>query len=70
MSKKPARLDKVDDSYYLSDRIDAWCSRHFLFCLTIALILFSILFVALCFAVVGASATDSGLQYNQLNNII
>ena len=70
MNNKPVRLNKVDDSYYLSDRIDAWCTRHFTFCLAVALVLFSIFFVMLCYAVVGVSATESGVQYNQFNNII
>ena len=66
---KPVRLAKQND-YTLSDKIDAWCSRHFMLCLTIALILFGILFVVLCYAVIGVSATESGLQYNQLQNIV
>ena len=66
---KPVRLAKQTE-YRLSDKIDAWCSRHFMLCLTIALIIFSILFVALCYAIIGPSGTESGLQYNQINNII
>ena len=66
---KPVRLAK-QDNYTISDRIDAWCSRHFIFCLTVALIVFAIVFVLLCYAVIGVSATESGLQYNQLQNIV
>ena len=66
---KPVRLSN-QTNYTLADKIDAWCTRHLFFCLTVALIIFSILFVALCFAVVGPSGTESGMQYNQLENII
>ena len=69
MSKGPVRLGKQNE-YTLSDKIDAWCTRHFTFCLAVALIILSVLFVMLCFAVVGVSATESGLQYNQLQNIV
>ena len=66
---RPVRLGK-EQNYTLSDKIDAWCTRHFTFCLAVALVIFAVLFVALCYAVVGVSATESGLQYNQFNNII
>lgn len=69
MNNRPVRLNKQTE-YTLSDKIDAWCSRHITFCLAVALIIFSVLFVALCYAVVGVSATESGVQYNQFNNII
>lgn len=74
----PARLDKqsnVDKNFFccnssLLDKVDAWCNHHAIFCLSILFILVSLLFVALCFALCGASATESGLQYNQFNSII
>ena len=66
---RPVRLAKQNE-YTISDKVDAWCTRHITFCLAVALIIFSVLFVALCYAVVGPSGTESGLQYNQINNII
>ena len=65
---RPVRLAKQNET--LADRIDAWCGRHLTFCLAVLLLISSILFVALCYAVLGVSATESGLQYNQLENII
>ena len=69
-NRGPVRLDKVDDSYYLSDRIDAWCTRHFLLCLSIGIIIFAILFVILCYTIVGTSAVESGVPYNHLQTIV
>ena len=63
---KPVRLAKQTE-YNLSDKIDAWCSRHFTFCLAVALILFGILFVVLCYAVIGVSAIESGGMRNFVN---
>ena len=66
MNREPVRLHRQEE-FTLSDRIDAWCSRHITLCLTVALIIFSVLFVMLCFAVVGVSALESGGMRNFVN---
>ena len=65
---KPVRVQKNDTT--IADRVDAWCSRHLTLCLAVSIFILGVLFVALCYAVIGPSGTESGLQYNQLQNII
>lgn len=72
----PARLHKVqEDNAYswfnlVMGKVEAWCYRHAALCLFVLMALLIALFVMLMFAIVGVSATDSGVQYNQLQNII
>ena len=66
MNNRPVRLNKQTE-YTLSDKIDAWCTRHITFCLAVALIIFSVLFVALCYAICGISAVESGGMRNFVN---
>ena len=77
---QPARLhrkeenssvNKVSQSYRLvMDTIEAWVQTHALLCLIVLLCLLMAFFVCLIFALTGVSATDSGMQYNQLQNIV
>ena len=74
MSKRPVRLGKVEDNgypyNYLLDRVEEWCYTHSTLCLIILLALLSAFFVMLCFAIIGVSATDSGIYCNQFKNIV
>ena len=74
MNKGPARLGKVEDNgypyNYLLDRVEEWCYNHSTLCLIILLALLSAFFVMLCFAIIGVSATDSGIYCNQFKNIV
>ena len=64
-------VNKVSQSYRLvMDTIEAWVQTHALLCLIVLLCLLMAFFVCLIFALTGVSATDSGMQYNQLQNII
>ena len=64
-------VNKVSQFYRLvMDTIEAWVLSHAFLCLIIAMCLLMALFVVLIFAVTGVSATDSGMQYNQIQNII
>jgi len=54
----------------LHERIEEFIIAHATFFLAIAIVLLFALFITLCVALCGASATDSGLQYNQFENII
>ena len=64
-------VNKVSQFYRLvMDTIEAWVQTHALLCLIILLCLLMAFFVCLIFALTGVSATDSGIQYNQLQNII
>jgi hypothetical protein len=73
MREEPARLGKKTDVSPLiniSDKIEAWLLNHASLCLVICFIALCLLFVALAFALVGVSATESGLQYNHLKGVI
>ena len=65
----PVRLHK-EVNMSLSDRLEEFVLNHAVFFLTLAIVLLMALFITLCVAMCGASATDSGLQYNQLERII
>ena len=71
---KPARLGKQVNQNHLYnhffDRVEEWLLCHSTLCLFVLLAVLITLFVMLCWAICGVSATDSGLQYNQLQNII
>ena len=64
-------VNKVSQFYRLvMDTIEAWVLSHAFLCLIVAICLLMALFVTLIFAITGVSATDSGMQYNQIQNII
>ena len=71
---QPARLHKkVDDVSpvnKLFDMIEAWVQTHALLCLFVLFSALMALFVVLMFAIVGVSATDSGVTYNAMDRII
>jgi hypothetical protein len=74
---KPARLHKKEPqndiySFYnsLINRVEAWVNAHALLCLFVCGCLLIALFVSLIFVMTGVSATESGVTYNQLENII
>ena len=64
-------VNKVSQFYRLvMDTIEAWVLSHAFLCLIVVICLLMALFVTLIFAITGVSATDSGMQYNQIQNII
>ena len=68
---KKVRLAKqeTNDSPFLN-KLDDWACRNAHIIFPICLIVLMVLFVFLCYAVIGVSATDSGLQYNHLQDVI
>ena len=74
MSKQPVRLGKVQDDNHLCnhffDKVEEWLLSHSTLCLFVLLAILTALFVMVCWAICGVSATDSGLEYNQMKNII
>ena len=75
----PARLDKkthVDHDFFcnksanIQSKMEAWAYAHASLCLYLLIIVFLLLFVVLCSALCGVSATESGTVYNQFNHII
>ena len=66
----PVRLGKTEPQSSVMTRIDEWALNHAHILLPISIIIALCLFIALCYAIVGVSATESGSVYNQLENII
>ena len=63
----PARLNKKAST---NDKIEEWALAHAHIILPLCLVILFILFILLCYAIVGVSATDSGVQYNHLQDVI
>ena len=67
----PVRLGKTEPkSSDIMTRIDEWALNHAHILLPISIIIALCLFIALCYAIVGVSATESGSVYNQLEKIV
>ena len=66
----PVRLSKQEPKSSVMTRIDEWALNHAHILLPISIIIALCLFTALCYAIVGVSATESGSVYNQLQRII
>lgn len=65
----PVRLQK-EVNMSLRDSIESFIIAHATFFLALAIVLMMALFITMCVMMCGASATDSGLQYNQMEQII
>lgn len=61
----PARLSKKEDK-----SIEDWIIQHANIFVPICFVILFILFVCLCFAITGVSATESGNMYNHLGDVI
>ena len=73
MNRDPVRLrkeDNVSPLINLNRKLEAFILSHASFFLSIFIIIGLILFVVLCYAIIGVSATESGTVYNQMRNII
>ena len=63
----PVRLGKKEESNSsLMARIDEWALNHVHILLPISIIIALCLFIALCYAIVGVSATESGMLRNYI----
>ena len=71
---KPVRLAKDDGhnsfSFNLYEKIEAFVFTYATILIPLFIIIGLVLFVLLCYAICGVSATESGVQYNQLERII
>lgn len=71
---QPARLHKkeakVSPVIYLNEKMEAWVLSHATICLFVLLTVLLVLFVMLIYLLTGVSATESGVTYNQFQNII
>lgn len=66
------RLEKrpQQNRWTISNKIEAYIARHFYLIMVIFMLILLVVFVTVCFAIVGASATDSGVTYNAMEKII
>ena len=69
MSKNPVRLHK-EENFTSMEKIDDWAIRHAHILLPLCIITLLVLFVLLCYSLVGISATESGIEYNAMERII
>lgn len=51
-------------------KINLWIERNFGFIALAAIVILLIIFIVMCFWIVGVSATESGTVYNQMGRII
>jgi len=63
LNKKPTHEDNVKS-------INQWIERNFYIICLAFLVILMIVFIFVCFAICGISATDSGQYYNQLGGVI
>ena len=54
----------------ISRRIESYIARHFYLIMVLFMLILLVVFITVCFAIVGASATDSGVTYNAMERII
>ena len=66
------RLEKrpQQNRWTISNKIEAYIARHFYLIMVLFMVILLAVFVTVCFAIVGASATDSGVTYNAMERII
>lgn len=67
MSNTPVRLYKKETA---EEKLDSWANANAHILLPLALITLLVLSIMLCFAICGLSATDSGVTYNHLQDVI
>ena len=69
----PARLHKQEENpmiFNIDEKVERFAMRYAPAILLICTILMMVLLIALCFALFGNGAVDSGVQYNHLGDII
>jgi len=66
----PVRLQKKPTREDYQKEINYWVTRNFGIIAIVTVIFLLIVFVIVCFAIVGVSATDSGVVYNHFNEVI
>ena len=64
---QPVRLQK---DYQEENDFEVWILNHAHIILPICFVILFVLFIWLCFAITGVSATDSGVVYNHMQDVI
>lgn len=69
----PARLHKQEENpmiFNIDKKVEGFLMRYAPIILLICTILMMVLLIALCFALLGNGAVESGTTYNHMENII
>lgn len=69
-SNGKARLTKKPTKEDYTLRINCWIERNSYIICVLAIVFLLIGFVFVCFALVGVSAVESGVQYNHFGDVI
>ena len=64
------KMSSQEKRIYYKVRFNLWIERNFGFIALAAIIILLILFVAMCFWIVGASCLESGTVYNHFQEVI
>ena len=64
----PVRLQKVEEQK--TSKFETWTLAHANIIVPILFVLMMIMFVVVVYGIVGASATESGIQYNHFQDVI
>lgn len=64
------KMTNQEKRIYYKVKINLWIERNFGLIALAAIIILLIIFVVMCYWIVGVSATESGTVYNQFQNII
>lgn len=65
----PVRLAKVEEKGMM-DKIEEFALNHANIILPLCIVLLVVLFILLCYALVGVSAVESGNTYNHFQDVI
>ena len=64
------KMSKTEKRIYFKVRVQLWMERNFVFIALAVIIILLIIFVAMCFWLVGVSAVESGTVYNHFQEVI
>lgn len=69
-ANEPVRLNKKQNKTDLMEFANGFVERNFYIIALLIMVLALITFVALCFAIMGIGATESGMTYNGMHKVI
>ena len=69
-NSEPVRLQKPKSKTTVTEYINRFVERNFYLIVLLTILFLLTVFVLCCFAIVGMSATDSGMTYNQFTRVI
>ena len=64
------KMSKQEKRTYMKIRFNLWIERNFGFIALAAILILLLLFVVMCFWLIGVSAVESGTMYNHFEEVI